>query len=152
VLGYSSGSSSPEPSDTAQPSPLELFSEQRIIETYLSQGSKCRTAVKGYALWQQLLPFCTRQKVSCSPQHPLEPALPWISPWQGRFPSHHRHTDVQSSCCSSWPFSWHISCTVSREGQGSHCQPGTSQHQWSNPSLPLCRELTANIQLLLLHS
>lgn len=45
-------------------------------ETYLSKGSKYRTAVRPYSLWQQPLPLCPGQKGSCGHQHAPEPALP----------------------------------------------------------------------------
>lgn len=63
-----------------QPRQAPCKGEHVRNETYLSKGSKYRTAVRPYSLWQQPLPLCPRQNGSCGHQHAPEPALPGSSP------------------------------------------------------------------------
>lgn len=156
VLANNCGSSSsPEHTNTAQPGSLQ--GQHMRNESYLNTGSKYRTAVRPYSLWQLSVPDKKMfLQSAASPWAGSTQELPTASCAGGISLSSETHLHVctlATALRSPSPDTSPAWCAVGKiaHTQLALCQPGTPCHRQSNLALPRSRELASNLQFLLLH-
>lgn len=150
-----SSSSSPEHTNTAQPGSLQ--GQHMRNESYLNTGSKYRTAVRPYSLWQLSVPDKKMfLQSAASPWAGSTQELPTAS-CAGRISlsseTHLHVCTLATALRSPSPDTSPAWCAVGKTAhtQLALCQPGTPCHRQSNLALPHGRELASNLQFLLLH-
>lgn len=154
VLGKNSGSSSsPERTDTAQEGSLQ--GEHKKNETYLSRGSKHRTAVRPAACDSSHCLSVADKKVSAVTSIPLSRlclGAPHVSPCSRHFTlitdtlTCTLATALPGPSPDTSPAWRAVGRTV--HTQLAPCQPRTPWHRHNNSALPHRRELVSDLQFL----